>query len=50
MHSIYYDFKPEWGLNFRAIAANGDRIHSFVDQYRAAPILRGPRRGRFLCC
>ena len=34
MHSIYYDFKPDWGLNFRSIAANGDRIHSFVDQYR----------------
>jgi uncharacterized iron-regulated membrane protein len=34
MHSIYFDFKPDWGLNFRTVAANGDRIHSFVDQYR----------------
>jgi uncharacterized iron-regulated membrane protein len=34
MHSIYFDFKPNWGLNFRSIAPNGDRIHSFIDQYR----------------
>ncbi|MGA3238141.1 MAG: PepSY-associated TM helix domain-containing protein [Bryobacteraceae bacterium] len=34
MHSIYFDFKPDWGWNFRTIAANGDRIHSFVDPYR----------------
>ncbi len=34
MHSIYYDFTPDWGLNFRSVAANGDRIHSFIDQYR----------------
>ena len=34
MHSIYFDFKPAWGWNFRTVAANGDRIHSFVDQYR----------------
>ncbi len=31
---IYFDFKPTWGLNFRSVAANGDRIHTFVDQYR----------------
>jgi uncharacterized iron-regulated membrane protein len=42
MHSIYYDFKPNWGLNFRSIAPNGDRIHSFVDQYRGT--LLGSRR------
>jgi uncharacterized iron-regulated membrane protein len=34
MYSIYFDFKPTWGLNFRSVAANGDRIHTFVDQYR----------------
>ena len=34
MHSIYWDFKPEWGLNLRTVAPNGDRIHNFVDQYR----------------
>lgn len=34
MYSIYFDFKPNWGLNFRSVAANGDRIHTFVDQYR----------------
>ncbi len=33
--SIYWDFKPNWALNFRTVAPNGDRIHSFVDQYRA---------------
>jgi len=33
--SIYWDFKPNWSLNFRTVAPNGDRIHSFVDQYRA---------------
>jgi uncharacterized iron-regulated membrane protein len=34
MFSIYFDFKPDWALNFRTVAANGDRIHSFMDQYR----------------
>jgi uncharacterized iron-regulated membrane protein len=34
MHSIYFDFKPDWGWNIRTVAGNGDRIHSFVDQYR----------------
>ncbi|MBV8731107.1 MAG: PepSY domain-containing protein [Acidobacteriia bacterium] len=34
MHSIYFDFKADWGLNIRTVATNGDRIHSFVDQYR----------------
>jgi uncharacterized iron-regulated membrane protein len=33
--SIYWDFKPDWALNLRTVAPNGDRIHSFVDQYRA---------------
>ncbi len=34
MHSIYWDFKPDWALNLRTVAPNGDRIHNFVDQYR----------------
>ena len=34
MVSIYFDFKPDWGLNFRSAAPNGDRIHTFLDQYR----------------
>jgi len=34
MYSIYWDFKPDWGLNLRTVAPNGDRIHNFVDQYR----------------
>jgi uncharacterized iron-regulated membrane protein len=34
MYSIYWDFKPNWGLNLRTVAPNGDRIHNFVDQYR----------------
>lgn len=34
MYSLYWDFKPEWALNLRTVAPNGDRIHSFVDQYR----------------
>lgn len=34
LHSIYSDFKPDWALNFRTVAANGDRIHSFIDPYR----------------
>lgn len=34
--SIYWDFKPDWSLNVRTVAPNGDRIHSFVDQYRGA--------------
>jgi uncharacterized iron-regulated membrane protein len=34
MISIYFDFKPDWGLNYRTAAANGDRIHTFIDQYR----------------
>lgn len=33
--SIYWDFKPDWALNLRTTAPNGDRIHSFMDQYRA---------------
>ncbi len=40
MHSIYFDFKPDWGLNFRTVAPNGDRIHSFIDQYRGALVGR----------
>jgi uncharacterized iron-regulated membrane protein len=34
MHSIYWDFKPTWGVNFRTVAPNGERIHSFIDPYR----------------
>jgi uncharacterized iron-regulated membrane protein len=34
MYSIYWDFKPNWALNLRTVAPNGDRIHNFVDQYR----------------
>jgi uncharacterized iron-regulated membrane protein len=34
LFSIYWDFKPTWGLNIRTVAPNGDRIHNFVDQYR----------------
>lgn len=34
LYSMYWDFKPDWGLNFRSVAPNGDRIHSFIDQYR----------------
>ncbi|OFW42426.1 MAG: hypothetical protein A3J28_04760 [Acidobacteria bacterium RIFCSPLOWO2_12_FULL_60_22] len=34
MASIYFDFKPTWAWNFRSVADNGDRIHTFVDQYR----------------
>jgi uncharacterized iron-regulated membrane protein len=34
LYSMYWDFKPTWGLNFRTVAPNGDRIHSFIDQYR----------------
>ncbi len=33
--SIYWDFKEDWALNLRTAAPNGDRIHSFVDPYRA---------------
>ena len=33
--SIYWDFQPDWALNVRTLAPNGDRIHSFVDQYRS---------------
>lgn len=34
MFSIYWDFKPDWALNLRTVAPNGDRIHNFMDQYR----------------
>jgi uncharacterized iron-regulated membrane protein len=34
MVSIYFDFKPNWSLNYRSVAVNGDRVHTFVDQYR----------------
>jgi uncharacterized iron-regulated membrane protein len=34
MHSIYWDFKPDWAVNLRTVAPHGDRIHNFVDQYR----------------
>jgi uncharacterized iron-regulated membrane protein len=34
MYSIYWDFKPDWGLNLRTVSPSGDRIHNFVDQYR----------------
>jgi uncharacterized iron-regulated membrane protein len=34
MNSMYWDFKPDWSLNFRTAAPNGDRIHSFIDPYR----------------
>ena len=33
LFSIYFDFKPTWAINIRSVAANGDRIHSFVDPY-----------------
>jgi uncharacterized iron-regulated membrane protein len=34
LETIYFDFKPNWGLNFRSRSREGHRIHSFVDQYR----------------
>lgn len=33
--TMYWDFKSNWGLNLRTVAPNGDRIHSFLDPYRA---------------
>ena len=33
MFSISWEFKPDWALNVRTVAPNGDRIHNFVDQY-----------------
>ena len=34
MVNVQFDFKPSWGLNFRTINADGERIHTFVDPYR----------------
>lgn len=34
MYSIYWDFKPDWGLNLRTVSPEGHRIHNFIDQYR----------------
>ena len=34
LQRIYFDFKPDWALNFRSSARDGHEIHSFVDQYR----------------
>ena len=33
MFSISWEFKPDWALNVRTVAPNGDRIHYFVNQY-----------------
>ena len=34
MVNVQFDFKPSWGLNFRTVNEKGERIHTFVDQYR----------------
>ncbi len=34
MVNVQFDFKPAWGLNFRTINTKGERIHTFIDQYR----------------
>jgi uncharacterized iron-regulated membrane protein len=34
MFSISWEFKPDWAINLRTVAPNGDRVHNFVDQYR----------------
>jgi uncharacterized iron-regulated membrane protein len=34
IHNIYFDFKPDWGWNFWTVPPNGDRIQTFIDQYR----------------
>lgn len=34
IHNIYFDFKPDWGCNFWTVPPNGDRVQTFIDQYR----------------
>src|SRR5581483_2523871 len=31
--NVQFDFKPDWGLNFRTVNTSGERIHTFIDQY-----------------
>ncbi|MDQ6759934.1 MAG: PepSY domain-containing protein, partial [Acidobacteriota bacterium] len=33
LFSMSWEFKPDWALNLRTVAPNGDRIHNFVNQY-----------------